>query len=414
MKKDVAILCQYFYPENISSATLPTELAIGLKEKGLSVEVLCGFPKDSKKKEMSLEKELNGVLINRIRYTTFNDKKKIGRILNFFTFFVSMLTKMNYLRRFNTIIVYSNPPILPLIPYYLNKLFNNKYIFVSFDVYPDNALKLNAIKKNGFIHKLMNFVNKRVYGKAYKVILLGNEMKSYVIENGIAKSVNQLEVIPNWYSNELSTIGKDVVNDEYKSIDEKNKFVVLYSGNMGIFQDMNTIMEGLLYYKDDPDILFIFCGHGTRLKEVESFILENNIINVKMYGYLIGTEYTDVLKISDVCIVSLEVGIEGLGVPSKTYGYLAMGKPVIAIMSSETDIAKDIIEYQCGKNIAQGNVSGFINAIDSYKKDPLMEKIHSINAMNLYEDKYTKEISISKYFNLINKKTIETDVEMKC
>lgn len=404
MIKDVAIICQYFYPEYISSATLPTELAIGLREKGLNVGVVTGYPKEymkGNKGDIKKTENYNGVKVNRVRYTRLNNKTTVGRILNFFTLFLSMLTKLNYLRKFETIIVYSNPPILPIIPYYLNKIFRIKFIFIAYDIYPDSALKLNAIKVNGLIHKVMKFINKRVYKKADKIVLIGNEMKDYVINNKIAIKEENLQVIPNWYSNESLIVQDEVLNDEFKRIRQKYDFIVLYSGNMGTFQDMKTILDGLLHYKDHKDVLFIFCGHGNKLEEVERFINSHRILNAKVFGFLLGTAYADVLKISDICLVSLEKGIEGLGVPSKTYGYFAAGKPIVAIMSSDTDIARNIISKECGRNISQGDINAFINAINFYKNNPDMKKMHSVNARELYISKYTRERCIEKYFEVI-------------
>ena len=404
MKRDVVILCQYFYPEYVSSATLPTELAIGLLDKGLDVSVVTGFPKeyiDGSKKDILLEENYKGVDIKRVRYTSQNNKTKFGRILNFFTLMVSMLSKVNYLRKFKSIIVYSNPPILPIIPYYLKKFFKTKLIFVVFDIYPDSALKMNAIKLNGSIHKVMNFINKRVYKKADKIVLLGNEMKEYVIENKIASKEANLHVIPNWYSNETFIVTDEVMNEEFLTIRKEYRFIVLYSGNMGSFQDMETILRGLLHYKDKKEVCFILCGHGNKLPAVKKFIQEQHISNAKAYGFLVGTEYADVLKISDVCLVSLEKGVEGLGVPSKTYGYFAAGKPTIAIMKSTTDIAKSILLAECGKNIMQGDVKGFIHAVDYYRKNPRIREKHSMNARKLYREQYNKEKNIDKYYEII-------------
>lgn len=404
MKRDVVILCQYFYPEYVSSATLPTELAIGLLDKGLEVSVVAGFPKeyiDGNRKDILLKENFKGVDIRRVKYTNQNNKTKFGRILNFFTLFVSMLSKVNYLRKFNSIIVYSNPPILPIIPYYLKKFFKTKLIFVVFDIYPDSALKLNAIKLNGSIHKVMKFINKRVYKKADKIILLGNEMKEYVIANKIASSEENLHVIPNWYSNETLLVTDEVMNDEFLMIRKEYGFIVLYSGNMGFFQDMETILRGILHYKDQKEVFFIFCGHGNKLPDVKEFIQENHITNAKAYDFLVGTEYADVLKISDICLVSLEKGVEGLGVPSKTYGYFAAGKPTIAIMKSTTDIAKSILLAECGSNIMQGDVEGFIHAVDYYRNNPDIREKHSINARELYREQCNKAKNIDKYYELI-------------
>ncbi|MGK7376408.1 glycosyltransferase family 4 protein [Planococcus sp. 1R117A] len=405
IKKDVGIMCQYFYPEHVSSATLPTELAIGLRERGLEVGVLCGYPQEyinDGETKIPLKETHQGVDIRRVKYTTFNNKSKFGRIFNFFSLFLAMLTKFFYLQNFKKIIVYSNPPILPLIPYAFKKLFGTEFIFVAFDIYPDNALKMNGIKENGLIHKVMNYINDKVYTNASQIILLGNEMKDYVLDNDIATTEKNLKVIPNWYSNENALANKEIINQEFRHIREAHNLVVLYSGNMGSFQDLETILNGILNFKNQNEVFFIFSGHGNKADYVKEFLVKNNVENAKVYGFLTGQDYSDVLNLSDLCLVSLEKGIEGLGVPSKTYGYLAAGKPVLSIMSSHTDIARDVIEYNCGDNILQGDVSGFERIIYEYLTYPLQLKQKSINAKKLYEAKYTRNINVEKYYKLLN------------
>lgn len=404
IKKDIGILCQYFYPEHVSTATLITELAIGLKKRDLDVTVICGYPQEfvsDKYNEIPKNEILEGVTIKRIKYTTFNNKSKLGRIFNFFSLFISMLTKLFYLRKFKKIIVYSNPPILPLITYLLKKFYGTEFIFVAFDIYPDNALKIKSIKVNGLIHKVMNFINRRVYSNASSIILLGNEMKDYVLNHKIAVSSKNLQVIPNWFSNEKILQSPLVVNNEFKKIQENNKFVVLYSGNMGPVQDMETILQGILSFKNHKDIFFIFSGHGSKVDYVKKFLINNKIKNARVFGFLQGQDYADVLTISNVCLVSLEKGIEGLGVPSKTYGYLAAGKPVISIMDPYTDISKDLDEFKCGVNIVQSDLIGFENAINRYYLNLALMEVESINARKLYETKYTRDLNIDKYFKLI-------------
>ena len=405
VKKNIGILCQYFYPEYVSTATLITELALGLKQKGLEIGVVCGYPQEFINDNMSkiqVNENLEGVEIKRVKYSTFNNKSKLGRIFNFFSFFLSMLTKFFYLRHFKIIIVYSNPPILPLITYLLKKIYGTEFIFVAFDVYPDNALKIKSIKENGSIHKLMKFINKRVYSHANYIVLLGNEMKDYVLSHNIAKSSKNLKVIPNWFTNEKTVKSNRVVNNEIKEIKDNYKFIVLYSGNMGAVQDIETILKGILRFKNYEDIFFIFSGHGSKVEYVKNFIRTNRILNSKVFGFLKGQDYVDVLSISNLCLVSLEKGIEGLGVPSKTYGYLAAGKPILSIMCHETDIAKDLLSFECGVNILQGDITSFVSGVNRYYLNFKLAEVESRNARKLYETKYTKDIGIDKYYELIN------------
>jgi glycosyltransferase involved in cell wall biosynthesis len=388
----------------VSSATLPTELARGLQERGLEVGVVCGYPQEyvnDSMKSVPVDDELNGITIKRVKYTTFNNKSKFGRIFNFFSLFLAMTTKLFYLKKFKKIIVYSNPPIMPLIPLALKKIFKTEFIFIAFDIYPDNALEMKSIKKNGVIHRFMNFINNKVYAHASSVVLLGNEMKTYVIKNNIAKREDNLKVIPNWFSDEKALQNTEIINESLKGINSKYKFTVLYSGNMGSSQDMETILQGILEFKNHEEICFVFSGHGNKLEYVKNFLSSNNIKNSQVFGFLTGQDYSDILNISDLCIVSLEKGIEGLGVPSKTYGYLAAGKPVLSIMNDETDIAKDLYEYKCGVNIIQEDILGFRNAVNSYFNDPELVKTESRNARELYESKYTKKININKYYDLV-------------
>lgn len=403
IKKDVAILCQYFYPEHVSSATLPTELAVGLKERGVNIEVICGYPNEYvDEKQTSLPIIHEGVPIHRVKYSTFNNKSKFGRIFNFFSLFIAMLSKIFYMRKFNKIIVYSNPPILPLMPYVLKKVLGIDFIFVAFDIYPDNALKVKGIKEGGLIHKLMNFINRRVYKNADSIVLLGREMKDYVLNNDIAVTAENLTVIPNWFTGEDILNKNEIINEEFLKIRNDYNLVVSYSGNMGSFQDLETILKGISRFKNSTEVFFLFSGHGNKLNMVKEYLVSNDIKNAKVNGFLKGQDYSDFLEVSDLCLVSLQKGIEGLGVPSKTYGYLAAGKPVLSIMKYETDIAQDIAEFNCGINILQGDIDGFVNAVNLYKNNPTKRAVDSKASRNLYEAKYTKDINVQKYYCLLS------------
>ena len=221
------------------------------------------------------------------------------------------------------------------------------------------------------------------------------------MSHNIAKNSKNLIVIPNWFSDEKSVQSTQVVNNEFLEIKKKYKFIVLYSGNMGEVQDMKTILQGILSFKNQKDIFFIFSGHGTKVEYVKRFLRNNEITNSKVFGFLEGQDYADVLSISNLCLVSLEKGIEGMGVPSKTYGYLAAGKPVLSIMSHETDIAKDLSKFECGLNILQGDIIAFENGINRYLLNLPLVEVESENARRLYEIKYTKDINIDKYYKII-------------
>ncbi|MBR6744136.1 MAG: glycosyltransferase WbuB, partial [Clostridia bacterium] len=141
-KKDVLFLLQFFYPEYISSATLPFDTASSLVKEGFSVDVLCGYPHEYTDKAKIPYKEIvNQVHIKRVGYLQLDRKKALGRMVNYLSLTVSMATRLFSMKNYKTLIVYSNPPILPSVAALASKLFGCKLVFVAYDLYPEIALK---------------------------------------------------------------------------------------------------------------------------------------------------------------------------------------------------------------------------------------------------------------------------------
>jgi len=405
MNDKILILCQYFYPEYVSSAMLPTQLSEELNKKGIIVDVICGQPKKYYNgKNVPGNEMYNGVKIKRVKYMTFNDKKKLGRIINFFSFFVSVLMRFHKILKYKVVFVYSNPPILPLICYWASKFSRLKFVFVGFDLYPDNALVLNAIKRGGIIEKLMRYINDKVYSSATNMVAISSDMKDYMTNKYSELQNNKVKVIPNWYTGAIDITITNVVSEEFINLREKWDFIVLYTGNMGEAQDLDTIIDAIVEMKKrciTEKTLFVFTGHGSRSKEIQQRLLNEKVDNVKFYGFLKGQDFVDILNISDVCLASLKSGIEGLGVPSKIYGYFAFGKPVIVIMSSKTELAMNINAFNAGASVSQGDKDKFIELIVHYRDNPELLKKAQIGSARIHEELYEKQISINKYYNLI-------------
>lgn len=405
MKKNVVILCQFFYPEHVSSAVLPAQLAEGLVNEGHHVSVICGRPQEFHDGSSVPNKETyQGIQIDRLKYGNFNNKSKIGRMINFFSFFISTLLKLPKITKHQVVIVYTNPPLLPLIGYWAQKISKIKLVFVGFDLYPDNAIAINAINPNGIISKIMKYINKRIYSSADKIVAISSDMKSYMLKAHKQLHEERTVVIPNWYTGEIEC-SETVENAEFRELRKKFDLIVLYTGNMGEAQELDTITNSIIRMKNESKykkVLFIFTGHGSRKNIIEQKLKDSEVINTRFYGFLKGQDFKDVLNIADVCLVSLKKGIEGLGVPSKAYGYFAFGKPVISIMSSETELAMNITSYKAGVNIVQNDVDGLITTIEKFVDNPNLIIEFSKNSFKIHEELYEKKISLKKYCSLIN------------
>lgn len=402
-KKDILFLCQYFYPEYISSATLPYDTALALKKENFSIGVLCGFPKEySKNQSVGLNEVHEGIAIKRLRYIQLNRVNLLGRIINYFSFTFAVFLRLLHFRNFKVVIVYSNPPILPLVATFANIIFNIKIIFVSYDVYPEIAIRLNAIKDNGFMYRVMMMTNDLIFKRSKKVIALSIDMKNFFLKNRKNVQEENIIVIPNWYEEvELSNKSSSNISEYFLKLRKNNKFIISYFGNMGIAQEFETLLGAIEHFKNDEHVHFVFAGHGSKLSMLKDTISNSFTSNVDFHDFLIGEDYHQALTSTDVFVVSLNNNLMGLASPSKFYPYLMAGKPIITIMNKEIDIAREIEKYDAGYCLNVGDVDKLIDVINHLKNNRGEGMQKGSNARLLFLEKYTKQIATDKYVNMI-------------
>lgn len=397
-KRDILFLCQFFYPEYISSAQLPWDTVQALKKAGFTVDALCGYPREYSDGNNIPEKEtVDGVNIHRLKYIQTGRAGFLGRIINYFSFTFMVLLHLFEVAKYRAVVVYSNPPILPWIASWAKVLFGTKLVFVSYDLYPEVATVTNTLREGNIICRLMEHINKCVYRRADKVVALSSEMKDYILAHRNALET-QVDVIPNWYADQGETERNREENRFRDTVE--NRFVVSYFGNMGTMQDMDTILGAIRELKDE-DIFFLFAGHGNKMEKLKSIVEQEGISNIAIHKFLHGQDFRDALAISDCAFVSLEKGATGLCVPSKTYSYMMQGLPLLAIMD-ECDIVRDI-EAGAGAWVRSGESEKLAKIIRSLKDDPETVARMRKTCRRIYLENYTTEICTNKYVTLFQK-----------
>ena len=398
MKKtrDILFLCQFFYPEYISSAQLPFDTVRALKAAGYSVDVLCGYPHEYLDgKDIPVREEIDGIRIRRLKYIQTGRAGFLGRLINYFSFTFMVLLQLFRIARYRSVVVYSNPPILPWIASWAKVLFGTKLIFVSYDLYPEVATVTNTLRDGNIICRLMNHINRCVYRRADSVVALSSEMKEFIVNNRQI-SPETVTVIPNWYE-DRGPLNRDLTANVFRKQTE-GKFVVSYFGNMGTMQDMQTILGAIRLLRENDGIFFLFAGHGNKMENLKSIVREEQIPNIVIHDFLHGQNFQDALSISDCAFVSLEKGATGLCVPSKTYSYMMQGIPLLAIMD-ECDIVRDI-EAGAGIWVRNGESEKLAEAIRRLKQNTKLQESMRKICRSIYLEKYTTEICTNKYVTL--------------
>ena len=339
-KRDILFLCQFFYPEYISSAQLPYDTVLALRDAGFSVGALCGYPREyAEGGKVPTKEDANGIRIHRLKYIQTGRSGFLGRIVNYFSFTFPCAAAPAGDRQ-NTGRWWCTPTrrFCPGSPHGRKSLFGTKLVFVSYDLYPEVATVTNTLREGSMICRLMNHINKCVFRRADRVVALSSEQRDCILRTRNAAD-ELVTVIPNWYRDEGGCArpgGKPV-----PGVDGGAVRGVLFratwapcriwtpfwalSGRCGRRRTFSSSLPGTA-------IKWRSCGRSS---------LSEGIENVRIYSFLHGQDFQDALAVSDCALVSLEKGATGLCVPSKTYSYMMQGIPLLAIMD-ECDIVRDI------------------------------------------------------------------------
>lgn len=393
MKKKILFVCQFFFPEQLSSAILPYELACKLSESGYDVNVLAGYPNDQLNiNQIPFKEAMEGIEIERIKYIPANKNNILGRLTGYFSFCLAVYKNRKKFKDIDYCISYTNPPFLPPLIAMLSKKYHFKFYFEIYDLYPDTAIRAGAMKLKSLSSQVFFFCTNYALKNSERIIVLSEECKKYLTKTRNGLNSEKIAVIPNWYKR------LPVSHKAYP----KNQLKILYGGNMGIMQDMDTILNAAKKLKNDNRFEFIFVGQGAKKEAIKNFIRENNLINCTLHDFLPKESYDLLLDHVDMAIVSLEKFGVGLGSPSKLYGYLSKGIPIIAIISSHTDISKDITNFRNGIRIDNGDSDNLVtNLLNIYSdQDQLLDMCN--NALNLFNSKYTLEQTSSLFLDILN------------
>lgn len=393
------ILSEFFYPDKSSTPKVLTELAEDIVEYGIEVDVITSKISYKGENENLKDKEIyKNINIKRVRSSELNRNSYFGRIINYLTFLVSAFTAVILKKDYDCMLIVSNPPVLPIIGYLINKLKGKPYIFLLHDIYPDIAVKVGAIKEGGLIFKIMSYINKKIFNSASKIVVLGKDMKQNLLDKNV--SSENIEIITNWA--DRSKIFKSKKDNEFSRNEKINTtFNIVYTGNIGRFHDIETILESALKLKNNEEVKFIFVGDGYKKPLIEEYVKNNKLSNVKLMGYQYGETYNQLLNASDIFITTLDKGIEGLGVPSKTYSYLAAGKPIIAIMNSSSEIGSLVEENNLGVRVDSGDSDKIVKFILNISKDETIYKDIESNIEKIFENSYERKIVTKKFYELI-------------
>jgi len=299
----------------------------------------------------------------------------------------------------DVVVTVTNPaPLLVFISFI--KCFKNvKLIILVHDVFPENLVITGAIKTKSLLYKTTKKIFDFAYNNADKLIVLGRDMQKTVVQK--VKNKDKVSFIPNFGDTDLLYPVKKQENSILLNLNITEKIIVFFTGNIGRMQNIDNILQTADLLKDDSSIVFLFIGDGALANKIKEYsALNNNVILLPNMGRKDSLMF---LNAGDIALSSLLPNIMGVGVPSKTYAYMATGKPILAAMDSDTEIATMLKEEGNGWIVETNDPNQMAQLIVKIKNNPQEIKEKGDISFNLSKTKYSVEKITNDYVQAITK-----------
>lgn len=347
----VAFFNRSYYPDNTATGQLLTDLCEDLvRDHGCRVSVVTGQPllptaEVARGRGIVTRSTRHGVEIHRVRGTRFDKKRFAGRATNYMTYFTNACWAGLRLDKPDVVVALTDPPIIGLAAWMAGKRFGAPLVMAFKDLFPEVTALLPDFHSDT-INNALQRVNRFLVKRAARNLALGETMRRRLIDDKGAPP-ESTAIIPDWADTTAIAPGpkRNAFSDAHGLAD---KFVVMHSGNIGLSQSLETIVEAAALLRDLPDLQIVFQGEGVKKAELQARVAELGLTNVMFLPFAAKAALGESFAAADVFIVSLQRGLAGYIVPSKLYGILASGRPYVAAVEPTCEVAEITRTHECG------------------------------------------------------------------
>lgn len=427
MKKKILIFAHYYAPDTASTGQILKDQAEGMLDE-FDVTVICVVPsyggaiEDKYKTQKYYFEELNGVKIIRVRVPEFTKSNKMSRIKNILAYFFGALGASRKAGKQDYVFTISQPPILGGLLGVLGKwMKHTKMIYCIQDFNPEQVMAVHY-SDNKLILKAMMMADKFSCRHSDLVITVGRDLVETLKKRFKNKNVPKHTMINNWIDEkEVYPLPEDNerVLEFKKKYGLEDKFVIMYSGNIGLYYDLEKLIKVLKQFRkgytlkgvheegprtaDGREVVFAFVGAGSVLDKLVMYTKRHHFENVIFIPYQDKKDLIYSLNAGDVHWCVNAKGIKGVSCPSKAYGIMGVGKPIIGVLEEGSEVRMLIDEIGCGKCCEPGDYVEVANIIRWYieNADNGLEKEMGMKGREYLERNLTKDVSVRKYKSVI-------------
>ena len=338
----ILVMNQYYRPGVEATANLLAELCEALAASGHEVTVITGrlFGYE----DLPHDEERNGVRVLRTRSTAFDRTKLHLRAANYLTYLGDSLLRAVSRERPDLVLCMTDPPIVGDLALAVARRYGVPLLVISEDVFPEIATELGRLTNPVLIAVLRQLVGFYVK-RADSLVAIGERMKDRLVDKGA--QADRVTVIPNWID---TTRVRPVSRDNAWAREHRlvERFTVMHSGNIGHAQNLDNLVRATTFLRDLDDLSVPIIGFGARYTELRELVERLAADKVWFAPYQAREVLSESLGTAHIHYVGLAKGLSGFVVPSRVYGILAAGRPVVVAADADGETARLVEEAGCG------------------------------------------------------------------
>lgn len=399
----ILLLPDYFSPEIFASSYLFENRNEAFANEGFDMIVYTPSPTRGVNRNVSYQK-VEFLYKNHLELHRFDmvgeSKNTMQRLVRYFLCSVSQFFKALFTRKFDIVLLGSTPPFQGAIGAALKIIRNKKFVYGIQDIFPDSLVSTGITKKGSLIWKIGRIIENFTYKYADKIIVISEDFKKNIMAKGVPE--DKIVVVYNWVDQNAVI---DIPRDKNKLFDkyqlDRSKFYIEYSGNIGLTQNMDMLLEVMKELKTThPDIGLVLVGEGAYKAQVEEIVKRDNLTNVTMIPFQPYEDISYVFSLGDAGLVISKPGVGANSVPSKTWSIMSASRPVLA--NFDENELKDILAgNECGIFTKAGDKEAFKKSIIKLYENRELCKKYGTNGRQFVMDNLTREVGTQKYVDVI-------------
>ena len=359
----------YFYPENIAFSHLEQDMMEGLVNEGHELLVVCPTPSRGIPQEVvqqykkSWHETVNGVKVRRFRAPCEGRNPLIRAFRYFWCHFRGdMIAKRQ--KDVDVVFAVSTPPTQGYFVGKVAKKLGVPLVFSLQDVFPDSLVTTGLAREDSLLYRIGARIEKKTYARCARIIVLSETVRRNLLKKGVPQ--DRLTVVNNWIDTDAV---KPVPKDENRLFEEfgidRDRFIVVYAGNLGASQGADVILQAAKLLKNRTDVSFVIFGGGSETEKAKEYISKEQLTNVAMFPLLPPDRVSEVYSLGDAALITCKKGVGKTAMPSKLWSIMACSTPIIASFDTDSELAQIVQSADAGVCVEPENAAALAQAIEA-------------------------------------------------